>query len=317
MAPKPYSEIEPLQTEWLWPGRIPFQDVTLIAGDGGIGKGMLLSDLVSRVTRGAAMPDGTSSDMPGPGSVILVTSEDDPHRSTAWRLRAAGADMARVYDKTQDFVIPGSLASLRADIAELGDVRLVVIDPLSAVSSIALTSSNVRVRRTVMNPLESLARDTGVSVVVVHHTVKSGRVAGTKGITDAARMVLRVSKAVQDEKIRLIHVDKTNIASDSAADVAYTVAGKFPDVRVHYLSVPESDVQTVPEPSTPDKVLALLSASDEPLEARQIAERIGGDYTSVRVALTRLKARSAVLQPERGQWAAVKADSAPTLRVAA
>lgn len=307
MKPTPYADIPPVEPEWFWPGRIPFSETTLIAGDGGIGKGFLLADLASRATRGAAMPDG-SSQASQPGSVLLVTSEDDPNMAMAYRLRAAGADLSRVYDMTEDFIVgharrgdSDSIPALRETIASIGDVRLVVIDPLSAVAAIALTSSNVRVRREIMNPLERVAKDTGVALVLVHHTVKSGNVAGTKGITDAARIVLRVSRAPQDERIRLIHVEKTNIANAGAGDVAYTVSGQFPDVRVQYLEAPE-DPAEVKAPTVADNALAYLASTGKPADAQTISQAIGAGYAATRVALTRLKASGQVSNPARGIW---------------
>lgn len=295
-----YADITPLEPEWLWAGRIPSNEVTIIAGDGGIGKGFLLADLASRVTRGAVMPDGSAAWYDGPGSVLLVTSEDDPNMAMSYRLRAAGADLERVYDMTEDFTVPESIPALRDAVEGIGDVRLVTIDPLSAVSSIALTSSNVRVRRQIMNPLERFAKDSGVAVCVVHHTVKSGRVAGTKGITDAVRMVLRVSR--HDEKIRLIHVEKCNIANDTAGDIAYTVTGSFPEVRVAYLAAPETDDAPTRAPTTAELVLTALRGSQEPLEGQELARRIGVAYGTARVALTRLKAAAEVVSPKRGYW---------------
>jgi putative DNA primase/helicase len=293
-----YTDIEPLPPEWLWEGRIPQNMLTVLAGDGGIGKGRLVANLVSRVTRGAPMPDGS----PGPpmGSALLATQEDDPHLAMVHRLMAEGADLSHVYDMTADFMIPESLPSVREHIDEIGDVRLVVIDPLSAVSSIALTSSNVRVRRMIMNPLEHLARDKGIALLVIHHTVKSGRVAGTKGITDAARMVLKVSRATADDSIRLIQVEKSNIASEEVGDIAYKIMGEPP--RVHFLaSAPEAAPKAV---SVKDQVLVILKAEDGPVPAHQLARLTGADYGTVRVALTRLKAEGSAHSPERGMWQA-------------
>jgi hypothetical protein len=301
MAATPYSEITPLTPEWIWQDRIPQNMMTLVAGDGGIGKGRLLANLTSRITRGAPMPDGTEG--PPLGSVILATQEDDPNLTMAGRLIAEGADLAKVFDMTRNFQVPDSLPEVYDQIDKLGDCRLVIIDPLSGVSSIALTSSNVRVRKVIMNPLEQLARDKGIGLVVVHHTVKSGRVAGTKGITDAARMVLKVSRATADDSIRLIHIEKSNISNDETGDVAYQIVGDPP--RIHYLAAPP---EAEPRPvSVKDQVLTILrtaqKAGESPVPAHKIAKLTGADYGTVRVALTRLKTEGAIMSPERGQWA--------------
>lgn len=302
MAATPYTEITPLAPEWIWENRIPQNMLTLLAGDGGIGKGRLLANLVSRITRGAPMPDGTEG--PPLGSVILATQEDDPNLAMVHRLIAEGADLSKVFDMTRDFQVPESIPAVRDQIDTLGDCRLVVIDPLSGVASIALTSSNVRVRKLIMNPLEQLARDKGIGLVVVHHTVKSGRVAGTKGITDAARMVLKVSRAPSDDSIRLIHIEKSNIANDETGDIAYQIVGDPP--RVHFLAAPpEAEVKPV---SVKDQVLTILrtaqKAGEGPVPAHKLAKLTGADYGTVRVALTRLKAEGAITSPERGTWVA-------------
>jgi len=232
----------------------------------------------------------------------MVTSEDDPNMAMSYRLRAANADLSKVYDMTDDFVVPDAIPALRETIDSIGDVRMVVIDPLSAVSSIPLTSSNVRVRRQVMNPLERLAKDLGVAMPVVHHTVKSGRVAGTKGITDSARMVLRVSRLASDERVRVIHVEKSNIASDAASDVGYTVTGSFPNVAVEYLAMPEGDEARGHIPSTAERVTEHLRSAAQPLAPQDIARDLHVPYGTVRVALTRLKRDGIVMSPARGLW---------------
>src|SRR6185312_12809853 len=261
MTIRSYAEIQPVEPEWLIPGWVQLGGVTYIAGEGGVGKSRLTADWAMRVTRGLPMPGDDDGAMSPPGSVILVTAEDDPNMSMAWTLRAAGADMSRVYDMTDDFELPGSLPALREEIEKIGDVKLVVIDPLADVSSIPITSGNVRIRRTLTNPLKRFAASLGVSVVVIHHTTKAGRMAGSAAIMQAARQVLRVARSAQDERIRIISIEKTNVASDQAGGLAYTLTGDFPDVRVEYLSIPDAPGAQPREPSTREKLLAVLATA--------------------------------------------------------
>lgn len=306
-----YAEIVPLDPEWLWEGRIPLNWLTIVAGDGGIGKGRLIARLVSDVTNGRNMPDGT----PGVprGSVILVTVEDDPSMTMAHRLRAEGADLSKVYDMTtDDFIIPDSLPALRETIDAIGDVRMIILDPLSAVSSIPITSGNVRIRRKLMMPLERLARDTGIALVAVHHTVKSGRTAGAKAITDTARMVLRIARSPADDRVRVISVEKSNNSSDDIPDVAYTITGDPPVIR--WVGMPDTGNTGRPEPSTAERILALLDAGNsdnkgieygegDSLEVQEVARALHVAVGTVRVALTRLKSAGEVYSPARGRWA--------------
>jgi hypothetical protein len=76
----------------------------------------------------------------------------------AFRLRAAGADLARVHDVGDGFELPDSLPQLRVQLEAIPDLRLLVIDPLSAVSAVSL-QANVTCRRNIVKPLQLLARD--------------------------------------------------------------------------------------------------------------------------------------------------------------
>jgi putative DNA primase/helicase len=80
------------------------------------------------------------------GNVILLTAEDDPADTVVPRLVAAGADLDRVeiikmvreYDskagveRQRAFSLVRDLEKLRAKIAKVGSVVLIVIDPISA-----------------------------------------------------------------------------------------------------------------------------------------------------------------------------------------
>ena len=88
-----YAEIPELPTLWLWDQRIPRGDVTLLFGEGAVGKGRMLCDLIARVTTGAPMP--LCAEGSDPGSVIVIQPEDDPNEQVAARLRASGADLGR------------------------------------------------------------------------------------------------------------------------------------------------------------------------------------------------------------------------------
>ena len=244
-VPPTYAQITPLDPEALWFGKVYFGNVTGIVGNGGIGKGFLVADLVSRVTRGAEMPDGT----PGPdaGSVILVTTEDDPNMAESYRLQAVGADLTKVHDMTTmrdggQFSLPASIPALREAIYAIGDVRMVVIDPLADVSEVSLSTGTVTIRKKITNPLIRLARDTGVAIVLMMHTTKDGKtVQGSAGIVQALRSLLSVTRDAINPAVRVLQVTKSNIADDSTlTQVRYTLTGKGRGTHVEYLSA-ESD----------------------------------------------------------------------------
>ena len=67
------DEVQTSAARWLWPGWIPLGKLTVLDGDPGLGKSTLLLDLAARVTRGLAMPDGSTGMS---GGVTLLTAED-------------------------------------------------------------------------------------------------------------------------------------------------------------------------------------------------------------------------------------------------
>ncbi|HEX9321860.1 MAG TPA: AAA family ATPase [Xanthobacteraceae bacterium] len=49
----PHDDVEVGDVSWLWPGRIPFGQITLFAGKTDVGKTLVVDDVVARVTVGA------------------------------------------------------------------------------------------------------------------------------------------------------------------------------------------------------------------------------------------------------------------------
>lgn len=241
-----YLDIEPLETVWLVQDRLPRGEVVLIAGEGGTGKGMSMCDLAAAVTTGR---DWAGQPVVTTGSVVMISPEDDLNETVAYRLRAVGADLGKVHDLTfahggAPFELSvkagqfGSIPQLRELIDAIGDVVLVIIDPLMATVDGPI-ASNIAARR-VMSPLQRMAKETGVCVAMTHHTVKSGAVAGSKGLVDAARLVYRLAKDPANPAIRVLSVDKTNNTAP-LEDARYTIDGDGRDARIVWLGREELD----------------------------------------------------------------------------
>jgi hypothetical protein len=64
------NEIEPQPLQWLWPNRIPLAKLTLLIGDPGIGKSLLVTDLAARVSTGAPWPDTLNPEPRTPSPII-------------------------------------------------------------------------------------------------------------------------------------------------------------------------------------------------------------------------------------------------------
>ena len=112
--------------------------MTLLAGDPGIGKSQISIDIAARITTGAEWPDGGRADS---GSVIIISAEDSAADTIRPRLEAARADLSRVHilkaavkgnGSPTTFSLQDDLNGLAAKINEVGDARLVIIDPITS-----------------------------------------------------------------------------------------------------------------------------------------------------------------------------------------
>ena len=158
----PLSGTMPLPISWLWRMRFAQGKISLLAGQPGRGKSQLTVFFASVVTTGGNWPDGEPCQL---GSVIFITCEDDPADTIVPRLMAVQADLDRCHmhslmDLGKD--VSGLVDQIRA----IGDVRLVVIDPVSAYLGKIDGNNAPEVRRT-LAPLQQMAADTNVAVLLV------------------------------------------------------------------------------------------------------------------------------------------------------
>lgn len=325
--PPSYAGITPLDPEWLWDGNIAYGTLTGLFGPEGIAKGFLECLLASIVTNGETLPG--NKEAVNAGSVIMITTEDDANTTLAWRLRAANAKLDKVYDMTEvnggQFSIPESLPALREAIAQIGDVRLVIMDPLGDLSSIGLTSSVVKMRRTITNPLIKLAEDTGVAILLTQHTNKDGKVLqGSAAIRQALRSLLRVTRDGSNPTLRIVSVDKANNASDSTAhNVRYTLTGSGKDTRAVFLGADSESAEDVTWHDYSDAeiqegwsreagqsaiVKVLRDAVPHTMRAGDIASKVGTTYIATRVLLRKLAKHGDVIEQGKGNWTVPNAE---------
>jgi hypothetical protein len=134
------ADIPMRPVEWLWAGRIAMGKQTLVAGEAGLGKSQILIAMAATVSTGGSWPCGEGT---APlGNVILLSAEDGAADTIVPHLRAAGADLHRVQIvrsvRSEDghargtFNLQSDLDLLESEIAKIGDVRLVGIDPVSS-----------------------------------------------------------------------------------------------------------------------------------------------------------------------------------------
>jgi len=184
----------------------------------------------------------------GVGSVVLLSAEDDAADTIRPRLEAAGGDPHRVVilrsvrrpgcgrEGELEFSLSRDVEVLEAVIGELGDVRLVVMDPVSAYLSGAPSHSNEGMRE-VLAPLRAVAERTGVAVVAISHLTKRHeatmlyRAMGSLALVAAARAVWAVGPD-REAAGRLLFVPvKCNLVG-GVAGLAYRIVPSPEDPAV-------------------------------------------------------------------------------------
>jgi putative DNA primase/helicase len=230
--------IAPQPIRWLWPGRIALGKPTLIAGDPGLGKSLIVIALAAHTSTGQVWPvDGAACDV---GDVIIMSAEDDAADTLRPRFDAAGGDPKRISILTsvrcanrvgepseRMFSLRQDLDALRLSALRLPACRLIVIDPISAYLDGTESHNNAEVRA-VLAPLAKLAAEVGAAVVCVTHLNKGSqssalyRATGSLAFVAAARAVFAVSKDKDNPSRRLILPMKNNLAPDTTG-IAYAI----------------------------------------------------------------------------------------------
>jgi putative DNA primase/helicase len=220
-------EIEPI--EWLWPNRLALGKLALLGGLPDRGKGLIISDMAARVTTGDVWPCAEGRALQG--NVFFLSAEDDISDTIVPRLTAAGADlrpvhivrMARQPDNSRrQFSLVTDLALLRRKVEEIGDVRLIVIDPLSAYLGVGkIDSYRTTDVRAVLSPLTDFAAEKHISVLGVLHFNKKAdvtnamlRISDSMAFVAAARHCFVVVDDPENER-RLFLKAKNNLAPDT------------------------------------------------------------------------------------------------------
>jgi putative DNA primase/helicase len=234
------SDVQPVPVQWLWPGRIARGKVTLIAGDPGLGKSQLTATLAACVSAGGSWPVDRAA-CPR-GNVLILNAEDDAADTIRPRLDAAGADVSRVHvvEAVREFGEEGriterafnlvrDLDTLKLVARNVGNVVLVVVDPISAYLGGTDTHRNADVRA-VLAPLSALAGEIGAAIIAVSHLNKAGgydanmRVTGSIAFVAAARAAYLVVRDPQDPSRRFFLNTKNNLGPDQGNGLAFRVA---------------------------------------------------------------------------------------------
>lgn len=221
------ADLTPEPVQWLWPDWLALGKFHLLAGAPGQGKTTIAMGMAATVTIGGRWPDGSCGEA---GNVLIWSGEDDYTDTLLPRLVAAGADRSRVFfvggmrtgNAVRPFDPSTDMRILKEAIEQIGNVRLIVIDPVSTAVQ-GDSHKNTEVRRG-LQPLVDLAASINAALLGITHFSKGGqgsdpaqRVIGSVAFTAVARVVLVAARVKGEDGAdkRILARSKSNIGPDN------------------------------------------------------------------------------------------------------
>ncbi len=323
------SEVKAEKIDWLWKPRLALGKMTVFDGDPGLGKSLLLLDLIACITTGRAMPDGTRGIK---GGAVIIMPEDGIADTIRPRLERAGADLTKVSslgtikDTTEDgreyerglTLSDYDLRLLELEIKRV-DAKIVVIDPIMALLGGKDTYKDNEVRVT-LAPLKTLVEKHHVSCIMVRHLIKTRGdnplMAG--GGSVAFIGLARTGLMVVPDKFNGCNVfahHKSNIGK-TGESLTYTIASddENGDDRPYIVwgDTTDTDVRDLINPIAPDKntgnnrqqILDFLEEK-KPAEVtvQEIAEAVPDmSMTNLKVTLKRMYDKGEIEKTVRGLY---------------
>lgn len=181
--PRRLSAVLSKEIKWLVPGLIPRGEISVVCGDGGVGKGLYLARMVAHVSTGEPnefFPEPLTE----PGNVLILAGEDSPETVLRPRLLAAGADIGKVAiitpeqyfadkHKMPDIEDEGMLA-----VTDEENYALVILDPIQHFLSERTNMNSRGKMRRALIPLSTKGKQRGFATFWYAIRSKKQRQAG-------------------------------------------------------------------------------------------------------------------------------------------
>ena len=245
------STVEKQNVDWLWERRIPFGQVTLICGEGGMGKSFLSLGIAAAVSKGNYLPGDSrreAAERPEPGDVLVLNYEDGLGNGLetimSHRVDQTGCDAERIFaikgvispdGKHRPFCLD-DLPDIERELDSNPNIKLLIIDPVMSFIGHADTNRDNEVRAALL-PLYDMIARRNVACVLVAHVRKADadnalqRVSGSAAFTNSVRSVGLVFREKRNDPEteemvdgdRMLSFEKHNLTGESDA-IPYFIA---------------------------------------------------------------------------------------------
>lgn len=247
------SDVEAKPVQWLWKNKIPRGNLSMIVGLGSGGKTFQTIDMTAHITKGTDWADGTPCDK---GSVLFFYGEDglDTYKE---RCKVNGVDLKRVVfmegtevfkdqESTEAGVTVSDIEVIRQAIHNTEEmtglpVKAVFIDPITNYLG-KVSGNSASGVRSVLHPLQRLAEELDVAIVMIHHFAKGRKahlqqqISGSGALVECCRAVWGIFHDPV-ENLRYFAPVKFNCGADPTAISFQIIA---PSGKVKVL---ETDIQ--------------------------------------------------------------------------
>jgi RecA-family ATPase len=228
------ANVQMRKIDWLWSNHLARGKMTMLSGPSELGKSQISIDFASRLSSGGAWPDGDEAPL---GSVIILSSEDGIADTVVPRLAAAEAKLERVHclgfvqknDGTRHtFSLQADLQQLGEKIRQIGDVVLVIIDPVTSYMGHKIDSHQTANVRAVLEPLARFAEEHWVAVLLISHPQKATATKALNAVTGSAAFVHAPRMSFicitdPDDKTRTLFLAGKNNIGRKAEGIAYRI----------------------------------------------------------------------------------------------
>lgn len=236
---RPLDSYRVRRLEWLDKPFLQRGAFILIGGRKGVCKGTFSCHIAARVTTGDLYGE--------PKRVLVVTSEDSIELDFLPRLIAAGGDPRMVAIVHGAFRLPDDIGWLREQALDLGDVGLIVIDPLGNHTGGKDTNAEGDIR-TAIQDLNPLADELDTMIFGVRHLGKDSSrgalasVLGSVAFVDVPRAVILMAADDEDDMLFHAQVVAGNRGPRGSAGRAYRLELRDVDPATEITClVPEGD----------------------------------------------------------------------------
>jgi RecA-family ATPase len=280
-------------------GDIIVEGLTLLAARPKIGKTWLALDVAIAVAQGSYCLGDIKCDQ---GDVLFLALEDNKRRMQRRLTKLLGINKAEWPPISCAHTWPrannGGLDRIRKWIEQHEKTaRLVVIDVLARFRKIAPPGKqSYDLDYEAIAELQKIASDTGVAIVVIHHTRKGeandpiDAVSGTLGLAGAADAILVISRDGQGVRLygRSRDVDEIDKAMTFSKETCrWNIVGETTDVR------------------RSKERQEILGALVEPMKLKDIATVVGKPVKTACKLLEKMVEQGEITKPSRGVYAPI------------